>query len=145
MVIKKVSILWREYHLSGLQHLCQPFLSRLDHCRPFSYFQCILNIFQNILTPLSGTYLGSPRNIVPRIKRGCFQHPPFKQMGDVSSECLKSVQTLSYIKVVGVKQTSSFATKSVISILVILHPLEGQHNHFDVKTLYQKLLLSYYH
>ena len=38
------------------------------------------NIFQNILMPLSQTYLGSPRNIVPRINRRCFQHPPEKML-----------------------------------------------------------------
>ena len=35
-------------------------------------FRAFSNIFKNILTPLSRTYLGSPRNIVPRINRGCF-------------------------------------------------------------------------
>ena len=42
----------------------------------FSYFITISNIFQNILMPLSRTYLRSPRNIITRIKRRCFQYPP---------------------------------------------------------------------
>ena len=39
-------------------------------------FRVFLNIFQNILTPLCRVYNGSPRNVGPRIDRGCFQHRP---------------------------------------------------------------------
>ena len=41
----------------------------------FSYFRTFSNIFQNILTPLFRTYVGRPRKVGPRNKRGCFQHP----------------------------------------------------------------------
>ena len=42
----------------------------------FTYFRAFLNIFQNILTPLCRVYIVSQRNLGPRNKTGCFQHPP---------------------------------------------------------------------
>ena len=59
----------------------------------FPIFRAFTNIFQNILTPLSRTYLGSMRNIVQRISMGRFQHPPYfphTSGGKPSSPSLKS-------------------------------------------------------
>ena len=44
------------------------------------YFRAFLNIFSNMLMPLFWTYLGRPRNVGQRNKRGCFWHPPIQQL-----------------------------------------------------------------
>ena len=42
----------------------------------FTYLRDFLNIFSNILTALCRVYIIIPRNVGPRNKRECFQHPP---------------------------------------------------------------------
>ena len=65
-------------------------------------FRAFSNIFSNILKPLSRTYLESPRNIVTRISRGSFQHPPFQRYQyEVSNSC-QSLKRLILIKQVNV-------------------------------------------
>ena len=50
----------------------------------FSYFITFSNLFLNLLSPLSRTYLGLPRYVRPRISRGCIQHSPFKMLQQIA-------------------------------------------------------------
>ena len=61
-------------HLLGIKHLCQ----KQTMVDLFPIFRGFSTIFQNI----SRTYLGSQRNIVPRINGGAFSIRPGEFVGD---------------------------------------------------------------
>ena len=70
----------RTYIFSVLYAIVGPmmtFLVRSSKIQDLQHFLLILELFEHIfkhVNALSRIYIGRPRNVGPRIKRGCFKH-----------------------------------------------------------------------
>ena len=87
--------------IGHIASLLTVFLSGIDHCGPFSYFQSFLNIFQNILKALFRVYIIKLINMDPRISRGCLQYPPEKITFCIFFQLIGFWKTISFHQLTG--------------------------------------------